>query len=401
VLTAAIELGRDAGQPVLIEATANQVNQFGGYTGLTPAMFAAHLRSMAEARGLPLENLLLGADHLGPYVWKNEPAAAAITKAAELARLCVVSGFHKIHLDAAFGCSDDPPQGLALETVAERTTVLCRAAEAAAERLPAGRLRPLYVIGYEVPTPGGSLREPEDIAVTRPEDAMEFIGLVQSRFRKAGLESAWKRVLAIVVQPGVEFGNSILARYSPEKARPLSGLHRHLPEIMTYEVHSTDYQSPKALNAMVKDHFTILKVGPCLTNAFREAVFALEEIEIECLKSRPDVARSDIRMALERAMTASPMHWRSHYRGAENELRRLRGSSRLDRIRYYWSYPEVESALARLYANLNPALPAELIERISPASTALVSKAESAISPAAFIQRRIQKELYPYLAACR
>jgi D-tagatose-1,6-bisphosphate aldolase subunit GatZ/KbaZ len=152
---------------------------------------------------------------------------------------------------------------------------------------------------------------------------------------------------------------------------------------------------------MVKDHFTILKVGPCLTNAFREAVFALEEIEIECLKSRPDVARSDIRMALERAMTASPMHWRSHYRGAENELRRLRGSSRLDRIRYYWSYPEVESALARLYANLNPALPAELIERISPASTALVSKAESAISPAAFIQRRIQKELYPYLAACR
>ena len=103
-------------------------------------------------------------------------------------------------------------------------------------------------------------------------------------------------------------------------------------------------RSPAALTAMVKDHFTILKVGPCLTNAFREAVFALEEIEIECLKSRPRVARSDIRMALERAMTASPEHWRSHYRGTENELRRLRSSSRLDRIRYYWGCPEVESA---------------------------------------------------------
>ena len=400
VLTAAIELARNAGQPLLVEATANQVNQFGGYTGMTPATFAAHLRSMAETLGLPRENLLLGADHLGPYVWKNEPAAAAMTKAAELARLCVASGFHKIHLDGAFGCIDDPPQGLALETVAERTAVLCRATETAAERLPAGRQRPLYVIGSEVPTPGGALREPEDISVTRTEDTTEFIGLVESRFRKAGLEAAWKRVLAVIVQPGVEFGNSILARYSSEKARPLSEFHRNLPEIMTYEVHSTDYQAPESLAAMVKDHFTILKVGPCLTNAFREAVFTLEKIETECLKSRRNVTRSDIRMALERVMTTSPEHWRSHYHGAEEELRRLRGSSRLDRIRYYWGYPEVESALVRLHANLSPEFPAELIERLGFAADVPLPDGESAISPAAFIRSRIQKALQPYLAAC-
>jgi D-tagatose-1,6-bisphosphate aldolase subunit GatZ/KbaZ len=401
VLTAAIELARDTDQPVLIEATANQVNQFGGYTGMTPEAFASHLRSLAAALGLPRDNLLLGADHLGPYVWRKEPAAVALAKAAELACRCVASGFHKLHLDAAFKCGDDPPQDLALETVAERTAVLCKAAETAAERLPAERPRPLYVIGSEVPIPGGAVQEPEDIEVTRPEDAAEFIARVESRFWQAGLDAAWERLLAVVVQPGVEFGNLGLARYSSEKARPLSEFHRDLPGIMTYEVHSTDYQAPESLSSMVKDHFTLLKVGPCLTHAFREAVFALEEIETECLRSRRNVARSDIRMALERVMTASPEHWRSHYHGAEDELRRLRCSSRLDRIRYYWGHPEVESALVRLHANLSPALPVELIQKTWPDADPPPPDGQSGISPAAFIRAWIQKALRPYLVACR
>jgi D-tagatose-1,6-bisphosphate aldolase subunit GatZ/KbaZ len=356
---------------------------------------------MAAAAGLPRENLLLGADHLGPYVWSQEPAATAMAKAAELARRCVASGFHKIHLDVAFRLGGDLPQGLPLETVAERTAVLCQAAETAVERLPAGRPRPLYVIGSEVPAPGGSLQEPEDVAVTRPEDVAEFLALVESRFRQTALESAWERLLAVIVQPGIEFGSSSLAPYSSQKARSLTEFHRNLPGIMTYEAHSTDYQTPEALARMVKDHFTILKVGPCLTNAFREAVFALEELETERLKSRPNVARSDIRMALERVMIASPEHWRSHYQGSEDKLRSLRGASRLDRIRYYWGYPEVESALVRLHANLGPALPAEIVERLWPAAAALVPEGESAVSPATLIQRWIQRALRPYLDACR
>ena len=55
---------------------------------------------------------------------------------------------------------------------------------------------------------------------------------------------------------------------------------------MTYEVHATDYQSPGALAQMVRDHFTILKVGPCLTNAYREAIFALSHIETEWLEKK-------------------------------------------------------------------------------------------------------------------
>jgi D-tagatose-1,6-bisphosphate aldolase subunit GatZ/KbaZ len=401
VLEAAIALARDHGRPLMVEATANQVNQFGGYTGMTPQAFASSLGAMASAMGLPRENLLLGADHLGPYAWKKEPAAAAMAKAAELARRCVEAGFHKLHLDAAFGCSDDPPQGLPLEIAAERTAALCQAAETAAERLPDRRQRPYYVIGAEVPIPGGTLENPEDIQVTRPEDVAEFIALAESRFQKAALSGAWERLLAVIVQPGVEFGNLSVARYVPAKARALSAFHRNLPGIMTYEIHSTDYQTPDSLARMVADHFTLLKTGPCLTNAFREAVFALEEAETESLKSRRGVVRSDIRMVLERVMTATPEHWRSHYHGTEDELRHMRCSSMLDRIRYYWGHPDVESALGRLHANLSRGVPASLMTRFSVNADPPVADGQSSASPATFIRRWIQKALRPYLDACR
>lgn len=401
VLEAAIALSRDHGRPLLVEATANQVNQFGGYTGMTPSEFVSFVQSISTAVGFPRENLLLGADHLGPYVWRKEPAAAAMAKAAELARRCVAAGFHKLHLDAGFGCSDDPSQGLPLEIVAARTAALCQAAETAAERLPAGRRRPYYVIGAEVPVPGGALENPGDIEVTRPEAVSEFIALAESKFQKTGLHAAWKRVLAVIVQPGVEFGNFDVAPYTPLKAMALSDFHRNLPGIMTYEIHSTDYQAPESLARMVKDHFILLKVGPCLTNAFRKAVFALEDIETEHLKSRRGVVRSDIRRVVEGVMTAAPMHWSSHYHGTEDELRRMRCSSMLDRIRYYWGHPDVESALVRLHANLGPALPTSLLDRFRPATDPPVADGEPSVSPAAFIRSWIQKALQPYLDACR
>ena len=401
VLDAAIALARDHGQPLLVEATANQVNQFGGYTGMTPSEFVSFLLSIAAALGFPRENLLLGADHLGPYAWRKEPAAAAMAKAAELARRCVEAGFHKLHLDAAFGCSDDPPQGLPLEIAAERTAALCQAAETAAARRPDRRQRPYYVIGAEVPLPGGALENPEEIQVTRPGDVAEFIALVESRFQEAALSGAWERLLAVIVQPGVEFGNLGVARYVPAKARALSAFHRNLPGIMTYEIHSTDYQTPESLAGMVADHFSLLKVGPCLTDAFREAVFALEEIEADRLKSRRDAVPSDLRRVMEQLMLQHPVHWRSHYRGTEEECRRMRLSSRLDRVRYYWGYPEAQAALDRLHRNLAPSVPADLVERYFADQISIPSSGEPALNSAEIIRRRIQKALRPYLSACR
>ncbi|MGE5257561.1 MAG: class II D-tagatose-bisphosphate aldolase non-catalytic subunit [Hyphomicrobiales bacterium] len=400
VLAAAMDMAKTEDCDLLVEATANQVNQFGGYTGLTPAEFAAGLRGLAEETGFPPDRLVLGADHLGPYVWKSEPAVKAMDKACELARQCVRAGFRKIHLDTGFGCSDDPSPTLSPEQTADRAARLCRAAESASDLAPGRFPRPYYVIGVEVPLPGGSLDEIGEVDVTRTEDVAEMIRTCEVRFRADGLEGAWERVMGVVVQPGVDFGDTRIAPYRPEKTRGLSRYHDQLPGIMTYEIHSTDYQSEEGLTRMVRDHFILLKVGPCLTNAFREAVFALAGIETEWKGMRRGVQLSNIREVLEAAMLANPVYWRAHYRGSEAQLRFLRSNSYRDRIRYYWGHPAVAAALERLMANLRPPIPSRLVEAHLPDVCTAAASGPCPVDPAAIIRRCIQLPLEAYFRAC-
>ena len=92
-------------------------------------------------------------------------------------------------------------------------------------------------------------------------------------------------VVAAVVQPGVEYGDDMVFKYNRPLASDLSReITRH--KSLVYEAHSTDYQSEADLKALVEDHFCILKVGPWLTFAYREALFALESVEIEILGER-------------------------------------------------------------------------------------------------------------------
>ena len=55
VLGQSLRRAAAAGTRVLLEATCNQVNQEGGYTGMTPADFRSQILSMAEQIGLPPE----------------------------------------------------------------------------------------------------------------------------------------------------------------------------------------------------------------------------------------------------------------------------------------------------------------------------------------------------------
>ena len=47
----------------LIESTCNQVNQFGGYTGMTPANFIRYVRMITTENNFPFGNIILGGDH--------------------------------------------------------------------------------------------------------------------------------------------------------------------------------------------------------------------------------------------------------------------------------------------------------------------------------------------------
>jgi D-tagatose-1,6-bisphosphate aldolase subunit GatZ/KbaZ len=140
------------------------------------------------------------------------------------------------------------------------------------------------------------------------------------------LSGAWERVIALVVQPGVEFGVDVVFSYDREKARLLSSV---LPKdsSIVYEAHSTDYQSTQALNELVEDHFAIVKVGPWLRFAFREAIFALSAMERELLGGNKAIRLSEVRQALENAMLRNPSHWRSYYHGDEAKQRFSRAYS--------------------------------------------------------------------------
>lgn len=400
VIAAAIQQTIEDGSILLVESTSSQVNQFGGYTGQTPDQFAEFVHTAAARAGLPKGRVLLGGDHLGPYPWREQPSEAALQKACELVRRCVLAGYGKIHLDASMACADDGPAGPDEHTIANRAALLCRAAESAHAELPSGSSPLLYVIGTEVPVPGGESLTGRPPAATPAENVRLTLEAFRAAFAGQGLSASWERVVGMVVQPGVEFGENTIFDYDRKRAAPLS---KALPEhpALVYEAHSTDYQPRMALRQLVEDHFAILKVGPWLTFAFREAVFALSAIERELLAQRKGVRVSQVREALEAAMLRNPAHWRSHYHGSDDETRLARVYSYSDRCRYYWVDAAVQEELARLRANIDSCpVPATLWSQYLPSRYEAIRAGRQGGNAEAAIQEHIQTVLRIYAAAC-
>jgi D-tagatose-1,6-bisphosphate aldolase subunit GatZ/KbaZ len=362
------------------------------------------MHDIAQKVGFPMKKIILGGDHLGPNAWQKEPAKPAMGKAVELVRSCVLAGYTKIHLDASMRCADDPGDKqtpLAEETVTARAAELCAAAEEAHARLPRGSPAPVYIIGTEVPIPGGEQAEQAGIAVTKTADAQRTIEISRDAFGSRGLERAWERVIGVVVQPGVEFSDSHVFPYDRKKAKSLSKItqkHKNL----VYEAHSTDYQTPQALRELVEDHFAILKVGPWLTFAFREALFALAQIEKETLADKSGITLSRLPEVLEEVMLENPGYWKPYYHGDETAQRLARKFSYSDRCRYYWPTPKLEQALNRLIANLSthPA-PLTLLAQFLPRQYDAVPAGRLANDPKALIHSKIMEVTGYYAKACR
>lgn len=402
VLRAAFEQALADGSSVLVESTCNQVNQDGGYTGVRPDGFVAFARRLAEESGLPPERLVLGGDHLGPSPWTQLPAEAAMERAAELVRQYVRAGYEKIHLDASMRCASDPEGALADEVAAERTAELAAAAEAAIAARAPGLPAPFYVIGTEVPPPGGQKREHEGPGATGVEAARRGFELTRAAFAGRGLGRAFERVLAQVVQPGVEFGDDRVFRYRREAAAALRAWSED-QERLVFEAHSTDYQGEDALAALVEDHFAVLKVGPELTFALREALFALEDIERELLGRRRPEGLSGLRAALEQAMRDDPRHWKAYYpTHDEDELRLRRQFGLSDRARYYLPTPRVREAVGRLFANLDAVeLPRGVVSQYLPVAAEAAEAAAAPGRSARLARLHVRRVLARYARACR
>jgi D-tagatose-1,6-bisphosphate aldolase subunit GatZ/KbaZ len=399
VIEAAVQQSLQDGSILHVESTSSQVNQFGGYSGSTPNQFAHFIRSAAEKAGLACGRIVLGGDHLGPFPWRAEPSGPALRKACELVKECVAAGYQKIHLDASMACADDCTS-LPERLIAERAALLCQAAEEAFQKLSPGSPPLMYVIGSEVPAPGGESDSAQAPAVTTAEHANRTLEIFRDAFAGIGLSGAWKKVIALVVQPGVDFGSNAIFDYDPAKAQSLSAaLSDHAG--IVFEAHSTDYQSPQALARMIRDHFAILKVGPWLTFAYREAVLALSSIERELLGTKSERQRSKVREVLEEAMLRDPSQWKAYYHGSEDEVRRDLTYAFSDRCRYYWNQPAVQAELSRLLHNLAAkSIPLTLVSQYLPLEYEAIRTGALEAVPEPMIQYHIRRVLSEYAKAC-
>lgn len=382
VLEAVLEQAKKTKRPVLIEATVNQVNQYGGYTGMKPEDFRQFVADITRKCGTKEDLVILGGDHLGPLPWSGEPEKEAMEKAEELVKQYILAGFTKIHLDTSMKLGDDDPDApLQTDVIAHRGVRLykaCMDAFAALKVKTPDAVRPVFVIGSEVPIPGGAQEAEEGISVTTPEDFVNTVNTYQKVFQEEGYSAAWKDIIAVVVQPGVEFGDVQVFLYDRQEAAKLCGTLKDYPELVL-EGHSTDYQSKGCLRQMVEDGIAILKVGPALTFGLREALFALSMIEKELIPGEKQAGFVEV---LDQVMLKAPANWQKHYHGNEQDIAFARKYSFSDRCRYYMGDESITAAMKQLFDNLSKIeIPLNILHQYMPRQYAKIQQGTLSVNP--------------------
>ena len=404
VIEVAMEYALQKEINILIESTSNQVNQLGGYTGMKPLDFANFIFSIASRVKFPKNKIILGGDHLGPNPWKKENSLDAMKKACSMVKEYALAGYSKIHLDASMGMADDSEGKcgtLNPETIAQREARLCLEVEKVYKNtFNSDLILPVYVIGTEVPVPGGIKEARKNNEISSPFSLERTIELSKKAFYDINLKSAWERVIAVVVDLGIKFNNKKVFEYNRDNVnvQKLFRVIKQYPSLV-FEAHSTDYQSGSALRNMVEDGVAILKVGPALTFAFRETLFALCYIEKELFPNKPEI-QSNLIEILEEIMLENPKYWLDYYEGNEVEKRLARKYSLLDRSRYYWNVSEIKKAIKILFKNLNKkSIPLTLISQFMPLQYQRIKEGVIKNNPKELISDNIVRVLDKYYFA--
>jgi len=353
VIEAILEYCKKTEKLCLIEATSNQVNQYGGYTGMKPDDFRKYTFDIAKNLDIKPSQIIIGGDHLGPLPWANLPAKDAMENAKKLVKMCVLAGYKKIHLDTSMKLGDDNQYGkLSDEIIAERGIILYKECiDTYNEMLIKNpdEIRPVFVVGSEVPVPGGARNSEGSVEITTPADLENTIAAYKKMAEKYKVSDFNKDIIAVVVQPGVEFCDDHIIIYNRDEAVNLCNTLKNYPDIV-FEGHSTDYQPPQKLKEMVNDGIAIIKVGPALSFALREGLFALDFMEKELISESEQSKFIEI---LDNAMLKNDIHWKSYYMNDSKYNQISRKFSFSDRCRYYFICPEVEVAIQKLFSNLD------------------------------------------------
>lgn len=399
VIEAVLLRGKKDNACVLIESTANQCDQFGGYTGKKPKDFKNDVYDIAKKIGFDTEKLFLGGDHLGPLTFAKYDEDKAMSLAKDLIKEYVSAGFTKIHIDTSMKVASDPQnERLSDETIAKRGAMLAKVAEETYQELLKTNKdapHPVYVVGSEVPIPGGSTDNNNNLQVTKPEDMKKTVESFKKIFYEAGLQQAWENVIAIVVQPGIEEKDDGCVEYDRDKARDLMASIKEYDNLI-FEGHSTDYQTKYKLRELVEDGVGILKVGPALTYGLREGLYSLSFIEDELIDADK---RSNVRDELDKAMLSNPVHWQKHYHGTDEEIALKRKYSFSDRSRYYYANDNVSKAIDVLFDNLKCGVSLSLLSQFMPVQYTKVREKTINNDPKSLVLDKIDNVISDYIYA--
>ncbi len=152
---------------------------------------------------------------------------------------------------------------------------------------------------------------------------------------------------------------------------------------------------------MVEDGIAIIKVGPALTNAVREAIFALSMIEKELIDD--ESARANFIEVLEEVMMDDPSNWIKHYHGTEKQQAIARKYSFSDRSRYYFTHEKVLAAQEKLFENLREIeIPLPVLHQYMPLQYAKVRDGKLSSSPRELVKHAVVcvVEDYNYAVKC-
>ena len=150
-----------------------------------------------------------------------------------------------------------------------------------------------------------------------------------------------------------------MALYKPDRAHELIAALEEMPGLL-FEAHSTDYQPAAALSALVDGGFAILKVGPGLTFALREALYGVDAIA-DVIDRR--AGEANLVTTMEALMVEQPASWAGHYSGGADEELLQRHFSYSDRIRYYWPDAKASAAVDDLFGRFTGDIPETLISQ--------------------------------------
>ncbi len=154
----------------------------------------------------------------------------------------------------------------------------------------------------------------------------------------------------------------------------------------------------RAYRELVRDHFAILKVGPALTFALREGLFALDKLDREW---NGELNAAHLHSTLEQIMHEQPQHWHPYYQGNAHQQYIDRQYSFSDRIRYYWADPKAEAAVNKLLDNLrNNPIPLSMLSQYLPEQAEAVKAGRLEHDPKVWVMDKVRTVLLQYALAC-